>query len=496
MKINKYIGIAVCSWLMVACQSDNLDMVQTEQHTLIGQIMNSNVEESRAQIQLGCRNSAIEYFFWNENDRFSLYQQVNNKLTENEFVINDSYSEADGGLQKAEFTSTMALTPLAAYSALYPSPETVAGNQVTLQIQTSVDFSSATTDAQRAEVWKNYFKNNMFMAASGTFSESGRNYVGFNHLCALIRVSYINQTGSEQQISGIRLKGQNLGTGMNYDLVNNAATVNASTSDFKFNTTGLKVADKDTVDVYMLFFPELIEQTDLEISIMQPAGGKTLILPWKDIVKFNSDYESFRAGMRYWFNVTDTANGLDWTKNTYENNLVLFENTELAAALYEMLGQYNVVMTEEGYARISNTYSVYELDFSDYEGEITSLAGIEKFRSLQTLKFNDRGLEIDTLDLSAFSNIRRVEVAGNNIKALKLPASSWNLNYLDCHDNKIQALDITGLGNIEYNGTLICGSQKDNISLNLTLTQNQKNTWESDWINNADNANVTPVVAE
>lgn len=124
------------------------------------------------------------------------------------------------------------------------------------------------------------------------------------------------------------------------------------------------------------------------------------------------------------------------------------------------------------------------------------MAGIEKFRSLQTLKFNDRGLEIDTLDLSAFSNIRRVEVAGNNIKALKLPASSWNLNYLDCHDNKIQALDITGLGNIEYNGTLICGSQKDNISLNLTLTQNQKNTWESDWINNADNANVTLVVTE
>ena len=495
MKINKYIGFAICSWLMVACQSDNLDMVQTEQHTLIGQIMNSNTEESRAQIQLGCKNAAIEYFFWNENDRFSLYQQVNNKLTENEFVISDSYSEADGGLQKAEFTSTMALTPLAAYSALYPSQEIVESNQANLQIQTSVDFSAATTDAQRAEVWKNYFKNNMFMAASGTFSESGRNYIAFNHLCSMIRVSYVNQTGSEQQISGVRLKGQHLGTGMNYDLVNNSASVNASTADFKFYTTGLKVADKDTVDVYMLFFPELIEQTDLEISIMQPAGDKTLILPWKDIVRFNSDYESFRAGMRYWFDVTDTANGLDWSKNTYENNLVLFENTELAAALYEMLGQYNVVMTEEGYARISNTYSVYELDFSDYEGEITSLAGIEKFQSLQTLKCNDMGLEMDTLDLSTLYSLRHVELSGNNLKALKLNSDSWNMNYLDCHDNKIQALDITGLNNMEY-GTLICGSQKDNISLNLTLTDRQKNTWEYDWSNNADNTNVTLFVTE
>ena len=314
----------------------------------------------------------------------------------------------------------------------------------------------------------------------------------------MIRVSYVNQTGSEQQISGVRLKGQNLGTGMNYDLVNNSASINASTADFKFYTTGLKVADKDTVDVYMLFFPELIEQTDLEISIMQPAGDKTLILPSKDILLSNGNNESFLAGMRYWFDVTDTANGLDWTKNTDENNLVVFENTELAAALYEMLGQYKVVMTKEGYAKMNPNHvsSVIELDFSGYAGEISSLAGIEKFNSLQTLKCNDFGVAMDTLDLSEFRNIRHVELAGNNLKALKLPASTWNLNYLDCHDNKIQALDITGLNNMEYSGTLICGSQKDNISLNLTLTENQKYTWEDVWSNNADNANVTLVVAE
>lgn len=493
MKINKYIGLAVCSWLMVACQSDNMDMIPTEQHTLIGQIMNTNAEESRAQIQLGCK-AGVEYFFWNENDRFSLYQQVNSQLKESEFVINDNYSEADGGLQKAEFTSTKALTPLATYSAIYPSQETVEGNQVTLQIQTSVDFSSATTDTQKAEVWKNYFKNNMFMAASGTFSESGRNYIAFNHLCSMIRVSYINQTGSEQQISGVRLKGQNFGTGMNYDLVNNSASVSASTADFKFYTTGLKVADKDTVDVYMLFFPELIEETGLEFSIMQSAGDKTLILPSKDILSANG----FSAGMRYWFDVTATANGLDWTKNADEKNMVVFENTELAAALYEVLGQYKVMMTEEGYAKITqnHVFSINELDFSGYDGEISSLAGIEKFRSLQTLKCNDFGIAIDTLDLNEFTYIRHVEFAGNNLKVLKLPTNSWNMNYLDCHDNKIQALDITGLNNMEYGGTLICGSQKDNITLNLTLTGSQTNTWEYNWKNNADNANVTLVVAE
>lgn len=491
MKFNKYIGMALCSWLMVACQNDEMEVIQSGQHSLIGQIMNNETKESRAQIQLGCQ-AGVEYFFWNENDLFSLYQHLNNELVESEFVISENYSEANGGAQQAEFTSTVALTPSTAYTAIYPCLETVTDNKVKFQIQRNIDFTSATTDEQRAEIWKDYFKNNMFMAASGTFSESGRNYVEFKHLCSLARVSYVNQTGSEQQISAVSLKGQNLGVYMNYDLLNNRESGSGSTSNYRLNTTGLKVADKDTLDIYILFFPKTIEKTDLEICIQQPTGNKTLSLPWKDIMTANGNNESFRAGMRYWFDITDTPNGLDWSKNMAEDGWVVFENKELAAALRGALGSYKVLMTEEGHAKITQTHvnSTYELDFSTYDGELSDLNGIENFRNLQTLKCNDFGVDMDTLDLSVFNSLSHVELAGNNLKALKLPSDSWGMSYLDCHDNKIQSLDISGMRNMQYNGTLICGSQKDNIRLKLIMNENQKNRWESEWVNNEWNTNV------
>lgn len=494
MRINKYIGLAVCSCFMAACQNDRLEVNQpldSEKYTLIGQIVNNDAN-SRAQIELGCQ-AGVEYFFWNEGDRFTLYQNVNSELKASEFVISEDYKEADGGDQFAEFSSTVALTPSASYSAIYPSPTTVTDNKVKLEIQRSVDFTSATTDAQKAEVWKNYFKNNMFMAASGTLSESGRNYIQFNHLCALARISYVNQTGSEQTINSVKLSGQNLGTYMNYDLMNNRESGSGSTTGYSFTTTGLTVADKDTADIYIFFFPKKIEQQDLQISIMQPSGTKTLTLPWKDILVANGNNESFSAGMRYWFDLTDTPNGLDWSKNMATDGWIVFKNTELSNALYHALGSYKVLKTGEGYAKITEQHvnSTYELDFSTC-GSLMSLAGIEVFRNLQTLKCDSLGLKMDTCDLSMFTSLRYADLSGNEVKALKLPAETWSLNYLDCHDNLISSLDITTVKSFQYNeSTLICGSQKNDISLKLTMNDEQKNKWESEWMNHAMNENVT-----
>ena len=495
MKINKYIGMAVCSWLMVACQSDEMEINQPQEsgrNTLIGQIMNSDAQ-GRAQIALGGKEVGIEYFFWNEEDRFTLFQNINGELQAGEFVISEDYKEANGGEQFAEFSGTTALTSKAGYTAVYPSPSTVTDNEVRLEIQREVDFTTAITDAQKAEVWKNYFRNNMFMTASGTFSESGRNYIQFWHLCSLARITYINQTGSEQQINGVDLKGQNLGFYMNYDLVNNRESGSGSFLDFRFTTKGLKVADKDTVDIYIFFFPKAVEKTDLEISIKQTAGNKTLTLPWNDILVANGNNESFRAGYRYWFNVTDTEKGLNWTKNMAEGGWIVFENKELSNALYEVLGNYKVLMTDEGYAKITEEQvnSTYQLDFSNITCELSSLDGLEKFKNLNTLKCNGLNLEMDLLDLSAFSNLQHVEVWGNKLKALKFSANSWMMTYLDCHDNMISELDITGMTNIDFKGTLICGSQKDNVILNLKMNDSQKNKWETEWVNHEFNENVS-----
>ena len=431
MKINKYIGLAVCSYFMAACQNDGLEVNQpldSEKYTLIGQIVN-NGADSRAQIELGCQETYVEYFFWNEEDRFTMYQHINNGLVAGDFVISEDYSEANGGAQNAEFSSTVALTPSASYSAIYPSPTTVTDNKVKLEIQRSVDFTSATTDAQKAEVWKNYFKNNMFMAASGKLSESGRNYVEFKHLCSMIRVTYTNKTGSEQQIDGVRLDGQNLGVYMNYDLMANNESGSGSTTGFKFTTQGLKVADQASVDLYILFFPKAIEEADLQVTILQSSGNKTVSATSDDILFVNSNDPSFRAGSRYWLDLTDTPAGLDWTKNTVTDGMITIPNQELSTALQGELGSYKVKINSDGYAMMTPQHisQVKTLDFSNKGYTITSLAGIENFVNLEDLRSNSVGLV--TCDLSQNQALKVLMLSANKFETLDL-SNNVNLEVL------------------------------------------------------------------
>lgn len=420
MKLNKYIGLAVCSCVMAACQNDGLGLNQpsgSEQYTLIGQIENNDVD-GRAQIELGS-NAMVEYFYWNEGDRFTLYQDVNNELVSGEFVISEDYNEEEGRAQNAEFTTDIALTPSADYLAVYPCPAGVNDNKVRMEIQRSVDFSSATTDEQKAEVWKRFFNNNMFMVASGTLSESGRNYIAFNHLCALIRISYSNQTGTEQQISRIRLEGQNLGHFVNYDLESGSIVESGSLPNYIFTTTGLTVADKETVDIYMFFFPKAVEDTDLQIVIEQANGSKTISLASTDIVSASYGNRSFRPGLRYWFELTDTKdNGLDWTKNTVTESLVEIKNQELSTALLDLLGSYKVKINSNGYAVMSQQHAeqVYELDFGQYQYSITSLSGIENFKYLQSLTCRGTGLK--ECDLNQNNRLYYVDLMFNELEEL------------------------------------------------------------------------------
>lgn len=452
MKINKYIGWAVCSLWMAACQNNDMDIVQpqdSEKYTLVGQIGGGG-QDSRAQIVFGSQDTWTEYFFWNEGDCFTLYQQVNNGQVETPFTINENYTEAGGGEQFAEFTSTKALTPSASYLAMYPSPTTVTDNKVTLEVQRSLDFSSASTQAQRDAVWKNYFKNNMFMVAKGELSQSGRNYVNFDHLCSLARITYVNKTGSEQRINGVRLEGQNLGFKMDYNLASGQEVGSASFTNFRFTTTGLTVANNENVDLYIFFFPKAIEDTDLKIVIQQPAGEKYLTLPVMDLLMANNYYESFRAGCRYWFDLTDTENGLDWTKNTLETGLITFDNLELSQALHEVLGDYRVKLKSDGRAVMTKQHAeaVTELNFSSYNGTISSLAGIEAFKYLQRLDCYSKGLT--TCNLSGNTELTHVHLYNNQLTALDLSANT-KLVDLNCAQNfNLASLNIDNCTKLNY----------------------------------------------
>ena len=430
MKINKYIGLAVCALFMASCQNDEVISDQPSENglqTLIGQI-GSGDADSRAQIQLGnpCSNG-LEIFFWNEEDRFTLYQNMNGTLASSEFVISEEYSEADGGDLYSEFY-TADKPATASYVAVYPHTVTVdSDNTVKLSFQNYLDFSVASKE----EVWKNYFKKNMYMIASGTLKESGSNLVNFQHQCALIRITYTNKTSGTQTISGIRLGGdQFFGTSKTYNVKDNYETGSGATNGYTVTMKGMTVEAGAAEDFYLLFFPKEFNEGNLDITIMLPTGNQTLKLPIKDLEE-KSYNTSFQAGYRYWFDIAQTAEGLDWTKNTVEEGQIVFNNKELSKALYEALGNYKVRFNEDSLAVMTenDVLSTYTLDFGYGQYKLTSLEGIENFRYLQTLKCN--GAQIDTIDLSQNKNISYLDVSFTKIKVLDLSEHS-SLRTLIC----------------------------------------------------------------
>lgn len=87
---------------------------------------------------------------------------------------------------------------------------------------------------------------------------------------------------------------------------------------------------------------------------------------------------------------------------------------------------------------------------------------------------------LTTLDLKEYPNLWGIDCSSNNLTSLDLSYGP-NLTYLYCFGNKMETLDISSLSNL---GNLLCGLQKDNKELTLTLTEAQKTVWEEFWEDN------------
>ena len=82
---------------------------------------------------------------------------------------------------------------------------------------------------------------------------------------------------------------------------------------------------------------------------------------------------------------------------------------------------------------------------------IADLAGIEYFTNLESLICRGSGTDkgkrtgrLTRVDLSRNKNLRHVEVDGNNISELILPANTSNIEEIHCIENKIESLDLSG----------------------------------------------------
>lgn len=143
-------------------------------------------------------------------------------------------------------------------------------------------------------------------------------------------------------------------------------------------------------------------------------------------------------------------------------------------------------------------------------------ANVEKMKAMTSLSINNKGLA-DISDIQYFTGLTRLACNGNyltelpveNLTNLTLLDCSGNqltglsvgslteLTTLNCDNNHLTELDIRDLTNLTG---LNCGNQTNAAGelqeLKLILTSVQKDTWERDWKNKENNANVTAEVKD
>ena len=449
MNIKKYSWLAACAWMLASCQSDALKQELQQKGTIytITSEMSQGNAMSRAQIQLNNTNSGHEVFFWNEGDKFDLYQQIRNSVVSGDpnefhttvFSITDGYEDNTSATFRTENPAYATVD----YVAVYPSGHEMDYYAVEVKTEKELNFSNATSQAAVDAVWQNYFKNNMYMVAAGNFDEP-EHVVTFNHVCGLFRVTYTNKTSQEQTIDGIRFGGdQKFPVSCELSVVEGFGSSSQFLEEAELKTTGLKVASGESANLYMFFFPTQFGEGDMEISILRGADDSNKVsIPLETISNANDYAQRLEPGKRYWFKITETENGLIWSKE----ETVTIPNPQLSVALQGELGDEVVSINSDGYAVIkkSDIDKVTKLEFDNYADDnytINSLDGIEHFIHLEKLVCIHVGLEGE-VDLRLNTALKHVEMNANlglttlNISGLK------NLTALKYSETSVQTLDI------------------------------------------------------
>lgn len=444
MKLNKYSWLAVLPMIFTACQDDTLvENQQQDKIYTLSATMDGDAAMSRAQIQLGNSDAnAGEIFFWNEGDSFTLYQEIDGNHSEHIFRINGYSEDGDGDKKLASFVTN---NPAAVGSAVafYPSGLVTDfdddSKRVSLQLQTTVDFSKGTVE----EVWKDYFNNNMLMRAPATLTENNENTLEFEHLLSLARITYQNESGKDQQVTEIKLGGdQTYGYAptvwLDYGWIGGQFN-----NGYGITYENLIVKAGESFDFYILFGPEKFADGDMHIHIhtAQTDGNRSpLTLPTSTIAAANDGAEGFEAGKRYWFKVTETEEGLVWSKDYQDkpvvDEMIVIDNIPLSKALYEVYsGQYEMALNSDEKLEIkqSEILKFTEILINWREYDIPTLDGIENFVELTSLGLGSVGLQ--SCDLSNNTKLRDLNVSWNQLTELDL-SNNPNLTTLSCEFNE------------------------------------------------------------
>lgn len=489
MKLNKYIWLAAMPMLFAACQNDTLgEELQQKNgiYTLSGK-MADGAAMSRAQVVLGNTDSSRESFMWNEDDAFALYQGDYNSLAQHVFTISSDYTETGTGDKKSAAFTTDNPAQAMKYTAIYPAHVQVNGADAQFSFQTELDFTAATTQEEQNLIWGDYLQNNMFMMAKGELTGDGDNVLNFQHLCAMARITYTNQTDATQTFDYIRLgSGQQITTNISYNVIDQSQSGSGTTSWYQISTSGLTVAAGESTDFYIMFFPSDFNLDGIfQIALNFSGKGEMYAeIPVADIATANAGDTGFTAGKRYWFKLTAKEDALYLTKDL---EIVTIENTEFSAVLANILDDpEEVTINENGYAEMTRAYakSITDLQFGWQGYVVPSLAGIEHFVNLESLGCANSGIvscdlsnntklinlvidwneNLTELDLSKNLKLGSLLASFNkNLSSLTLPMTNtlWSLSV---EHTALPSLDVPNPSNIEY---LTCGNNAF-TSLNLS----------------------------
>jgi len=277
----------------------------------------------------------------------------------------------------------------------------------------------------------------MFMKATGVCSSENMN-LNFEQMCSMIRITYTNSTSEDRTIQKIAVDGS-YGTGFHLD-GNTMEPSGCSGEGGEYGITftkGATVAAGKSEDFYILYYPRIyygmedFEQMQRVAVRSGDSGLATEVYPYGNNVPNMHE----KPGMRYWFKVTETEEGLEWTKFLSEGKITI-ENQGLSAALADLYP--DDVELVDGSAKFTRAFaeSLTTLEINpDYEEDkysITTLDGVEKFPYLQHVICRVTGLQ--ECDLSKNPAIETVWVEQNALTQLNFSKNS-KLRMLMCSDN-------------------------------------------------------------
>lgn len=448
----KWVLRAMLPLTLAACQQEAVETetpVFQDLYTIQASV--DNGAQGRAQIELNHPEVENERFYWNSGDEFTLFDltDTENPVT-SVFRISDSYNDASWGnpSSSASFSTNVPMTMGHSVTAVYPPVPQQKDGKVLLSL--SQNCPNGNDDG-----WKDYMRRNMMMAAQTKVETNVR--MNFQHLCAMFRISFINNTNSWLGVKKVTVKtdGNYISNQLSLDLSSLEVQPEAANEVSLTCDGSWGVNSRSSKDFYLLFFPgeNFSESATLTVEMEMSNGMKLESAP-RELKDLNA--EGFKAGLRYWLSVIYTADQLVWKATVGEGMLTTPELVQAAVNAGATTNELGFVdMVDEANRQATQKVTSIRIRQAD-------LSELKHFPNLEELDCNDS--QLTSLDLSELSNLKRLYCNNNKLTSLDLK-NVPSLEELNCGGNQLSELDLAAVPNLV---ALTCSS---NPLPNLDFTQ-------------------------